>query len=123
MTKTNPNELWAGTKANRVPAAADFIRELQAGKKVTVVTMGTSLTGGGWGWPAVMMDDWLNKDFFGQVTFFNEGVSGSASSVGPDGKKELSGLAKLPDVIARKPDVVFIEFSVNDAYLPYKISV
>lgn len=103
------------------PAA--FIRRLDAGGKITIVTMGTSLTGGQWRWPDVMMTGWLNRDYPGQVTLFNEGVGASASSVGPGNNTALSGLGKLPVVLARKPDVVFIEFSVNDAYLPYKISL
>jgi acyl-CoA thioesterase I len=69
------------------------------------------------------MSDWLNKVWPGQVAFFNEGVGASASSVGPGGNPALSGLGKLPAVLAHKPDVVFIEFATNDAYLPYKISL
>lgn len=114
-----------GDKPGATSRAADarFIRDLRAGKKITIVTMGTSLTGGTWRWPDVMMDDWLNKEFPGQVTFFNEGVGASASGVGPGNNPALSGLGKLPAVLAHKPDVVFIEFTTNDAYLPYKISV
>jgi lysophospholipase L1-like esterase len=85
--------------------------------------MGTSLTGGTWRWPNVMMDEWLNKDFPGQVQLFNEGEGASASSVGPGGNAALSGLGKLSAVLLHKPDVVFIEFTTNDAYLPYKISL
>jgi lysophospholipase L1-like esterase len=110
-----PPEHWKG--------GAKFVRRLLTGENVTIVTMGTSLTGGTWRWPDVMMGDWLNKDFPGQVQFFNEGVGASASSVGPGNNPALSGLGKLPAVIAHKPDVVFIEFAMNDAYLPYKISV
>jgi lysophospholipase L1-like esterase len=105
------------------PGPAAFIKRLQAGEKITIVTMGTSLTGGQWRWPDVMMAGWLNRDYTGQVTLFNEGVGASASSVGPGNNAALSGLGKLPAVIARKPDVVVIEFSVNDAYLPYKITL
>lgn len=108
--------------ANERPGAA-FIRELRNGKKIIIVTMGTSLTGGTWRWPDVMMSDWLIKDFPGQVTLFNEGVGASASSVGPGNNPALSGLGKLPAVLSHKPDVVFIEFATNDAYLPYKISL
>lgn len=113
--------LTASAAPESSPAA--FIKRLQAGEKITIVTMGTSLTGGQWRWPDVMMAGWLNRDYTGQVTLFNEGVGASASSVGPGNNAALSGLGKLAAVIARKPDVVFIEFSVNDAYLPYKISL
>lgn len=111
--------LAAASAAPSDPAA--FIQRLQAGEKVTIVTMGTSLTGGQWRWPEVMMNDWLEKDFPGQVRLFNEGVGASSSSVGPGNNAALSGFGKLPAVLGHHPDVVFIEFSINDAYLPYRI--
>lgn len=110
-------------KTSRTPSEARFITSLNKGEKITIVTMGTSLTGGSWRWPDVMMNDWLNKEYPGQVVCFNEAVSASASSVGPSNDPALSGIGKLPAVIAHKPDVVFIEFATNDAYLPYKISL
>jgi acyl-CoA thioesterase-1 len=105
-----------------VPAAkgARFIQDLQAGKKVTIVTMGTSLSNG---WPVVMMGDWLTPDFPGQVTFFSECVGASSTAMGPNGDRSLSGLGKIPAAIAHRPDVVFIEFGMNDAYLPYNTSL
>jgi alpha-mannosidase len=110
------------TKSVITPIGARFIDALKKGGKITIVTMGTSLTGGTWRWPDVMMNDWFNKEFPRQVACFNEGVGASASSVGPGNNPALSGIGKLPAVIAHKPDVVFIEFATNDAYLPYKIS-
>jgi len=105
----------------------NFIEKLKQGQKITIATMGTSLTigarPGDSGWAIVMMNDWLNKDFPGQVKLFNEAVSGSASGKGPQNNFAFSGLNKLPTVINHKPDVVFIEFGTNDAYLPYKISL
>lgn len=104
------------------PAAkgARFIQDLQAGKKVTIVTMGTSLSNG---WPGVMMGDWLTPAFPGQVTFFSECVGASSTAMGPNGDRSLSGLGKIPAAIAHHPDVVFIEFGMNDAYLPYNTSL
>ena len=119
-----PNKTTAATWL--APATgARFIAALRAGKKITIVTMGTSLTGGAWRWPDVMMNDWLNKEWPGQVTLCNEGVGASASShLGFSvNSQPSSGLGKLNAVIARRPDVVFIEFGTNDAYLPYKNSV
>ena len=121
FAETFSNDPTAGTwlapaKGARVVAA------LRAGKKVTIVTMGTSLTGL---WPGVMVNDWLNREWPGQVTLCNEGMGASASShLGFSGNPQAnSGLGKLDAVIAHKPDVVFIEFGVNDAFLPYKISL
>ena len=117
--------IWVAQAASfaTVPPPAAFIQRLQAGEKITIVTMGTSLTGGQWRWPDVMMVGWLDRDYTGRVALFNEGVGASASSVGPGNNAALSGLGKLPAVLAHKPDVVFIEFSINDAYLPYKITL
>ena len=110
-------------QAEAISGGARFIRELQAGHKITLVTMGTSLTAGQWRWPDVMVKEWLDKEFPGLVTFYNEGVSASSTSVGPGNNASLSGLGKLPAAVAHKPDVVFIEFGVNDAYTPYKINL
>jgi acyl-CoA thioesterase I len=99
---------------------ARFVQDLKAGKKVIIVTMGTSLSNA---WPGVMMGDWLTPDFPGQVTFFSECVGASSTAMGPGGDRSLSGLGKLPTAIAHRPDVVFIEFGTNDAYLPYNISL
>jgi len=132
LTKEDIRKIEFGENFTNDPSAgtwlpvgrpAKFVESLRAGKKLTIVTMGTSLTGGTWRWPDVMMKDWLDKDFPGQVTLFNEAVGASASSVGPGNNPALSGLGKLPAVIAHKPDLVFIEFAVNDAYIPYKISL
>lgn len=114
-----PSDPTAGAWLAR-PAGARFIHALRSGRKVTIVTMGTSLSGL---WPGVMLDDWLNKEWPGQVTLFNEAVGASASSTGFNGDQATSGLGKLDAVIAHKPDVVFIEFATNDAFLPYKISL
>lgn len=101
------------------PRNAAFIQRLEAGHKITLVTMG-SCRGD---WPDVMIAGWLGRDYAGQVTYYNEDVEGSASSVGPGNDPDLSGLGKLPAVLAHQPDVVFIEFATNDAYLPYQITV
>ena len=120
-TSAMANDPTAGTWLPRAKGAR-FIQALRSGRKVTIVTMGTSLTGL---WPGVMVNDWLNLEWPGQVTLCNEGVGASASShLGFSGNPQAnSGLGKLDAVIAHKPDVVFIEFGVNDAFRPYKISL
>ena len=65
------------TATRLAPAkGARFIAALRAGKKVTLVTRGTSLTGL---WPGVLVNDWLNQEWPGQVTLCNEGMGASAS--------------------------------------------
>ncbi|MCX6877944.1 MAG: GDSL-type esterase/lipase family protein [Verrucomicrobia bacterium] len=122
FAETFSNDPTAGTWLAPTKGAR-FIEALRAGRKVTLATMGTSLTGGTWRWPEVMMNDWLNKEWPGQVTLCNEGVGASASSMGFNGDMTTSGLGKLDAVIAHKPDAVFIEFGTNDAFLPYRISL
>ncbi len=106
---------------------AHFIHRLDNGEQVTIVTLGTSLTGGEWRWVDVMME-WLNKDYPGQVEIHNLGVGASASMTVPamEGNKYIwnkCGLDRISETIDINPDVVFIEFAVNDAYRPYAISV
>lgn len=95
-----------------------FIQKLEQGEKVKIAALGTSLTGGTWRWFDVLQE-WLDKDYPGQLTYFNEGVGASASSY-PPGK---SGIEKAKVVVKYQPDVVFIEFAVNDSYKPYDISL
>ncbi len=104
-----------------------IIQRLECGEKVTIVTMGTSLTGGTWRWVDVMKA-WLDRDYPEQVTIKNLGVGASASMTVPamKGNKwtwKRCGLDRIPQAIAAKPDVVFIEFATNDAFKNYGISV
>ena len=73
---------------------------------------GTSLTaspGGAW---TIMLKNWFETQFSGKVHFFNSGMSGQNSD---------EGVAQLqPKVLAHQPDLVFIEFSMNNAQLCYR---
>ncbi len=91
------------------PAA--FVEALRAGKPQKIVFFGTSLTqGGAWVGQVTAV---LQKEFPSLVTTFNGARSGQTSRWG------LSALEK--NVIEQKPDVVFIEFSVNDAVDRFEI--
>lgn len=102
-------------KAKEGPAK--FVQNLMDDKKITIAVLGTSLSEKGRGWPEVMMSEWLEAEYPGQVTLLNYGMGGSASSAGD----RPTGFENIPAVIRGNPDVVFIEFATNDAYLPYKI--
>lgn len=97
-------------------AAADALpvttfRNLQAGKKQTVIVYGTSLTAiGEW---SNAVGDYFAKEFPGQVTFSNAAKSGMQSNWG------ASNLAER--VLSRNPDLVFIEFAINDANTKNKV--
>ncbi len=97
---------------------ARFVDQLERNEHVKIAALGTSLTGGTWKWFDVMKE-WLDQVYPGQVSYKNEGIGASASSF-PPGR---SGLDKVNELTSYHPDVVFIEFAVNDAYRPYNISV
>jgi acyl-CoA thioesterase-1 len=76
----------------------------QSGETVKVVTLGTSLSArGGWQEPlSRSLAACLNSD----VTVVNLAKSGMTSEW---------GLAQIDKVIAERPDIVLVEFAVNDA--------
>jgi len=90
-----------------------FVQNLEAGKKQTLVTFGTSLTAvGAW---VDQLCAVLDQQFPGQATVIN-GAQGGANS--DWGREKLD-----EKVLAHKPDTVLIEFSVNDAHAQRKTSV
>ena len=92
---------------------AAFVARLAAGQPQTVVTYGTSLTAGG-AWVA-QFGAALEKNFPKLATVVNSAQGAMWSKWGVE---NLDGR-----VIAKKPDALFIEFSINDAFLEYKTSV
>jgi len=97
-----------------LPSEAPAIfRQLEAGQSQTVVVYGTSLTHGGqW---AVAIKGWFDKAYPGKVKFINSGGPGENSDW---------GLANLSTkVLAHQPDLVFLEFSYNDAHDKFKMPV
>lgn len=82
-----------------------LITNLKKGKRQVVVAYGTSLTEcGAW---VKQVETALNKHYPGLVTMINSGGSGQWSKWG------IQNLDKK--VIDKKPDTVFIEFSINDS--------
>jgi lysophospholipase L1-like esterase len=92
---------------------SEFFNRLKAGDKQTVIVYGTSLTAGG-AWTG-SLKNWFEQQFPGQVNFINSGLSGKTSQEGVD---QLQ--AKVLDL---KPDLVFIEFSINDAHVRFNMPV
>ena len=110
--------VWqTGNQPVRIPCLR-FANWLRAGGKIVIGTMGTSLTAGVNGWPAVMKE-WLDAKWPGQIFLENAAVGGAASSE-PKGR---TGFDQLSAIYAAKPDIVFIEFAFNDAAYHEQISV
>ncbi len=87
-------------------------KKLEEGEKQTVIVYGTSLTAGG-EWTKAMKA-WFEEKYPGQVKFINSGGSGMNSDW---------GLKNLDDKVRKhKPDLVFVEFSYNDAHTKFKLT-
>lgn len=97
------------SEAASVPAG--FVGKLQAGQSQTVVYYGTSLTAAG-AWTRLLTNR-LKETYPGQVVAHNSGGPGMHSGWGLQNLEER--------VIALKPDVVFIEFSMNDAVARFNL--
>lgn len=98
--------------AEETPLPVTVFKNLQSGKKQTVVVYGTSLSiNGAW---AKAVKEYFDKEFPGQVTFANAAQAGMHSNWG------VENLQKR--VLDRHPDLVFIEFSANDAATKHNIS-
>ena len=90
-----------------------LVQRLNAGRPQRVVFFGTSLTReGAW---VPQLTGALEAQFPRLVTTFNGAESGMHSRWGVENLDTR--------VLAHKPDVVFIEFSVNDACARFEISV
>lgn len=107
-------------------AAAAVVVRLKNGENLKVAAIGTSLTHNST-WFNTRLPNWLNMLGPGKVTIFDNAIGGSASSYGPGATgqpPQSSGLYdQLPTALSQHPDVVFIEFAINDAYLPYNLDV
>jgi acyl-CoA thioesterase I len=108
-------KLWTEKLAPNVPIPkknSRFIQNLDNGKKQVIVTYGTSLTAGG-AW-VLGLQKALSIKYPGLAKVVNSGKGAMCSIWG------VNNLQKR--VIDKKPDTVIMEFSVNDAYLPYKMT-
>lgn len=89
------------------------ILNLEAGKNQCIVTYGTSLTDG-----AAWVKDLkarLEEKYPGLATVINSGKGAMWSQWGVENLSER--------VLSHRPDMVFIEFAINDAYLPYETTL
>lgn len=96
-----------------VAAAPAFISDLAAGQELTVVVYGTSLTERGT-WP-VLMQRALHRRYQGRLRLVNSAMSGQTSQWGVLHLQER--------VLRHRPDVVFVEFAINDAHERFGIDV
>ncbi|MBL9206837.1 MAG: SGNH/GDSL hydrolase family protein [Opitutaceae bacterium] len=104
--------LCASLPGTAAPTAR-FVAALEQGRPQHVVVFGTSLTkGGAW---VTQLQEKLNGRFPGLVTLTNGAKGGQHSGWGRENVD--------PNVIAHRPDVVFIEFAINDAVTRFNLSL
>lgn len=90
---------------------------IKQGKKQTIVVYGTSLCAlpdKTLTWPAMLQDS-INTLYPNAVEVINSAQSAMWSTWGVQHLDER--------VLSKKPDMVLIEFGINDAYLPYHTSL
>lgn len=98
--------------AKPVSLQSRFIRRLEQGTRQHVVVFGTSLSeSGAW---VPQLRDALQARFPGLVTFTDTAKGGESSEWGRAHVESR--------VIAHRPDVVFIEFAINDAVARFGLS-
>ncbi len=80
---------------------------------VTIATLGTSLTAYSQPWQTMLAHK-LRQGTGKNVVVYDFGISGASSAL---------GLANLAKPLHVRPDIVSIEYTINDSYSPYGISV
>ena len=100
-------DLVDGNKAR----LAKVFRKAQAGEPITVAYLGGSITQGSTAGPttcyAYLTTEWL-KELFpdSEITYVNAGIGATGSYIGV--------FRTDRDVLSKSPDLVFVDFSVND---------
>ena len=90
------------------------IKKLENGDNQKIVVYGTSLSATKDGW-VTMLEDKLNARYPGKAEVINSAQAAMWSTWGVENLRER--------VLEHKPDMVIIEFAMNDAYLPYSTSI
>lgn len=90
------------------------IKKLANGQNQRIIVYGTSLSASKEGWPA-MLEDSLNALYPGTTEVINSAQAAMWSTWGVENLRQK--------VLENKPDMVILEFAMNDAYLPYATSV
>lgn len=99
----------------RLASAQDnVIKRLENGETQKIVVYGTSLSAAPDGW-AALLENCLNARYPGRAEVVNSAQAAMWSAWGVENLREK--------VLAHRPDMVILEFAMNDAYLPYATSV
>lgn len=98
---------------SETPPETRFFQNLNAGKKQTVVIYGTSLSAGG-AW-AIATKEWFDTQYPGLVAVVNHS--------GPGKNSDWAVTNLKTKVLDSRPDLVFIEFSYNDAHNKFQMPV
>ena len=102
---------------------ATVLSRLDQADNLKIAAIGTSLTAPGTSSWFSQMGVWLDSQYPHQLSYYNGAVPSSASKYTSSYTYPASGLdVQLGNALAQGPDVLFIEFAMNDAYTPYGIT-
>jgi prepilin-type N-terminal cleavage/methylation domain-containing protein len=107
-------------------AQGAVIPRLDRGESLNIVAIGTSLTAGITSDPNwfSLMGAWLSERYPGRVRVTNRAVSGTTSANLPQFGRPYGGPWQLNQALSNdNPDVLFVEFAINDAAKLFNISV
>ena len=107
--------LFSAASAAEPATSSQLANHLRKGKSQHLVVYGTSLCTKQYSAWVDQVQALIEAGFPKLCTVTNSAQAGAASNWGLDNIDQR--------VIAHKPDTVLIEFGINDAYTPYKISV
>lgn len=93
----------------------EVVPKLAAGQRLRIVTYGTSLTAEGSSFWVSELREILSVQYPGLSTVINSGQAAMWSGWGVENLD--------PRVIQKNPDVVFIEFGINDSFRDYRTSL
>jgi acyl-CoA thioesterase I len=98
---------WLALEIEYTPAKPQFAQKLRNGEEQTIVIMGTSLSANTRysSWVRLMREELTNL-FGDKVSVINLAKEKTSSEY---------GISILPEVLAEQPDVVFIEYAINDS--------
>lgn len=102
-----------------------IIPRLERGETLKIAAIGTSLTVDVPSDPRwfAQMGDWLSTNYPGQVALSNRAVGGTASANFPEYGRAQGGPFQLNQALTYdNPDVLFIEFAINDAAKLFNLS-
>lgn len=109
--------LFPGKMVNCKPGLNDTVRKLKGGQDITVLLCGDSIAAGAQTTRLYYFNDSTMTTFLGLLDKFIESeydINCNAVLLAKEGTSSYYMIEHIEDIVAQKPDVVLIEFGMND---------